>query len=53
MDDEENPRVRDEVINKGQLFESLGTVKFFFQDYVVWHHYHFMWRSQIKTYGTL
>jgi hypothetical protein len=30
MDEEENPRVRDEVIKKGQLFESLDEVKFFF-----------------------
>jgi hypothetical protein len=30
--------VREEVIKKGQLFESLDVVKFFFQDYVV-HHY--------------
>jgi hypothetical protein len=35
VDDEGNPRVRDEFINKGQLFESLDTVKFFFQDYAV------------------
>jgi hypothetical protein len=30
MDGEENPRVRDEVIKKSQLFESLYAVKFFF-----------------------
>jgi hypothetical protein len=41
MDEEENPRVRDEVIKKGQLFESLDEVKFFFQDYVVRHHHPF------------
>jgi hypothetical protein len=38
VDDEGNPRVREEVIKKGQLFESLDVVKFFFQDYVVCHH---------------
>jgi hypothetical protein len=38
VDDEENPRVREEVIKKGQLFESLDAVQLFFQDYVVRHH---------------
>jgi hypothetical protein len=38
VDDEGNPRVQKEVIKKGQLFESLGVVKFFFQDYIVCHH---------------
>jgi hypothetical protein len=38
VDDEENLRVQEEVIKKGQLFESLGVAKFFFQDYVVCHH---------------
>jgi hypothetical protein len=38
VDDEGNPRVREEVIKKGQLFESLDAVKFFFQDYAVRHH---------------
>jgi hypothetical protein len=37
-DDEGNPRVGEEVIKTGQLFESLDAVKFFFQDYVVHHH---------------
>jgi hypothetical protein len=32
VDDEGNPRVREEVIKKDQLFESLDAVKFFFQD---------------------
>jgi hypothetical protein len=36
--DEGIPRVREEVIKKGQLFELLDAVKFFFQDYVVQHH---------------
>jgi Leucine-rich repeat (LRR) protein len=30
VDDEGNPRVWEEVIKKGQLFESLDVVKFFF-----------------------
>jgi hypothetical protein len=38
VDDEGNTRVREEVIKKGQLFESLDSVKLFFQDYVVRHH---------------
>jgi hypothetical protein len=37
VDDEENSRVQEELIKKGQLFESLDVVKFFFQDYVVCH----------------
>jgi hypothetical protein len=36
--DDGHPRVRDEVIKKGQLFELLDTIKFFFQDYVVQPH---------------
>jgi hypothetical protein len=35
---EGNPRIMDEVIKKGQFFESLEAVQLFFQDYVVWHH---------------
>jgi hypothetical protein len=38
VNDEGNPRVRREVIKKGQLFESLDAVKFFFQDYTIHHH---------------
>jgi hypothetical protein len=38
VDDEGIPRVREEVIKKGQLFELLNAVKFFFHDYVVQHH---------------
>jgi hypothetical protein len=38
VDDEGNLRVREEVIKKGQLFESLDAIKFFFQDYAVRHH---------------
>jgi hypothetical protein len=29
VDDEDNPRIREEVIKMGQLFESLDTIKFF------------------------
>jgi hypothetical protein len=35
---EGNPRVGEEVIKMGQLFETLDDVKFFFQDYAVRHH---------------
>jgi hypothetical protein len=38
VDDEGNPWVREEVIMKGQLFESLDAVQLFFQDYAVCHH---------------
>jgi hypothetical protein len=38
VDDEGNPTVQEEVIKKGQLFESLDIVKLFFQDYTVCHH---------------
>jgi hypothetical protein len=38
VNDEGNPRDREDVIKTGQLFESLDAIKFFFQDYVVCHH---------------
>jgi hypothetical protein len=38
VDDEGNPRIREEVIKNGHMFESLDTVKLFFQDYNVRHH---------------
>jgi hypothetical protein len=38
VDGEGNPRVGEEVIKMGQLFESLDAVKFFFHDYIVRHH---------------
>jgi hypothetical protein len=38
VDDEGNPRVGEEVIKMGQLFEMLNNVKFFFQDYNMCHH---------------
>jgi hypothetical protein len=38
VDDEGNPRVQEEVIKKGQMFETLDTIKLFFQEYVVRQH---------------
>jgi hypothetical protein len=38
VDDEGNPRVQEEVIKKGQMFETLDAVKLFFQEYAVRHH---------------
>jgi hypothetical protein len=38
VDDEGNPRIWEEVIKQGQLFESLDAIKFFFQDYTIRHH---------------
>jgi hypothetical protein len=38
VDDEGNPMVQEEVIKKGQMFETLDAVKLFFQDYAVRHH---------------
>jgi hypothetical protein len=38
VDDEGNAGVQEEVIKKGQLFESLDAIKFFFQNYVIHHH---------------
>jgi hypothetical protein len=38
VNDEGNPRVGEEVIKTGQLFEMLDNIKFFFKDYVVRHH---------------
>jgi hypothetical protein len=62
VDDEGNPRVGEEVIKTGQLFESLDAIKFFFQDYVVCHHcpyyvsksnkdLRYIMRCQILSYG--
>jgi hypothetical protein len=51
VDDEGNPRVQEEVIKKGQMFETLDAVKLFFQEYDVTIE-HTMWRIQTKTYGT-
>jgi hypothetical protein len=38
VDGEGNPMVQEEVIKKGQMFETLDAVKLFFQDYAVRHH---------------
>jgi hypothetical protein len=38
VNDDGNSRVQEEVIKKGRLFESFDAVKFFFQDYDVYHH---------------
>jgi hypothetical protein len=38
VDDEGNPRVQEEVIKKGQMFETLDIVKLFFQEYAVRRH---------------
>jgi hypothetical protein len=62
VDDEGNPRVGEEVIKIGQLFEILNDVKFFFQDYIVRHHrpyyvaqsnkdVRYIMRWQISSYG--
>jgi hypothetical protein len=51
VDDEGNPRVQEEVIKKGQMFETLDAIKLFFQEYNVTIE-HTMWRIQTKTYGT-
>jgi hypothetical protein len=52
VDDERNPLVLEEVIKKGQLFESLGVVKFFFRIMLYGTINHSMWQNQIKTYDT-
>jgi hypothetical protein len=38
VNDDGNPRVREEVIKKSQLFDSLDAIQLFFQDYDVCHH---------------
>jgi hypothetical protein len=38
VDDEGNPRVQEDVIKKGQMFETLDAVKLFFREYAVRHH---------------
>jgi hypothetical protein len=49
---EGNPRVREEVIKKGELFESLDVVKLFFRTMLYVTIDHTMWPSQTKTYVT-
>jgi hypothetical protein len=62
VDDKCNPRVQEEVIKTGQLFESLDIIKFFFQDYAICHHrpycvaksnkdIQYIMRCQISNYG--
>jgi hypothetical protein len=38
VDDEGNSEVQEEVIKKGQIFETLDVVKLFFQEFAVHHH---------------
>jgi hypothetical protein len=52
VDDEGNLRVREEVIKKGQLFESLDAIKFFFRTTLYVTIDRTMWPSQIKMYDT-
>jgi hypothetical protein len=52
VDDEGNPRVGEEVIKTGQLFESPDVVNFFFRTTLCITIDHTMWPNQIKTYGT-
>jgi hypothetical protein len=52
VDDEANPRVREEVIKKGQLFESLDAIQLFFKTTLYVTIDHTMWQNQTKTYGS-
>jgi hypothetical protein len=52
VDDEGDPSVREEVIKKGQLFESLDAVKPFFKTTLYVTIDHNMWPSQTKTLST-
>jgi hypothetical protein len=52
VDDEENSRVRDEVIKNGQLFESLDAIKLFFRTMLYVTIDYTLWRNHTKTYGT-
>jgi hypothetical protein len=52
VDDEENSRVQEEAIKKGLMFETLDTIKLFFQDYAVCHHRPYYVAKSNKTYGT-
>jgi hypothetical protein len=51
VDDEGKPRVREEVIKKGQLFQSLNAIKLFFRTTLYVTIDHTMWPSQTKMYG--
>jgi hypothetical protein len=50
VDDEGNPRVREDVIKKGQLFKLLDAIKLFFRTTLYITIDHTMWSSQTKTY---
>jgi hypothetical protein len=52
VNDEGNPKVGEEVIKTGQLFETLNDVKFIFRTTLCVIIDHTMWLSQIKTYDT-
>jgi hypothetical protein len=52
VDDGGNPRVGEEVIKMGQLFETLDDVKLFFRTTLCITIDHTMWLSQIKMYDT-
>jgi hypothetical protein len=52
VNDEGNPKVGEEVIKTGQLFETLNDVKFIFRTTLCVTIDHTMWLSQIKTYDT-
>jgi hypothetical protein len=49
VNDEGNPRVGEEAIKMGQLFETLDDVQFFFRTTLCVTVDHIMWLSQIKT----
>jgi hypothetical protein len=52
VDDEGNLRVKEEVIKKGQIFDTLDTVKLFFRSTLYVTINHTMWQNQTKTYST-
>jgi hypothetical protein len=49
VDNEGNPRVHEEVIKKGQMFETLDAIKLFFRSTLYITIDHTMWRNQTKT----
>jgi hypothetical protein len=52
VDDEGNPKVQEEVIKNGQMFETLDVVKLYFRTTLYVTIDHTMWRNQTKMYGT-
>jgi hypothetical protein len=52
VDDKWNPRVQDEVIKKGQMFDTLDAIKLFFRSTLYVTIDHTMWRNQTKMYDT-